>query len=82
MAVFQLPFRGADHYLIKPADVAQILTAYENRHGYRRVTAELRLQGIVVNHKRVLRVMREDNLVSLRKRKFVVIFPCLSFGVQ
>ena len=47
--------------------------ALENRfYGYRRVTAELRRQGIVVNHKRVLRVMREDNLLSLRKRRFVV----------
>lgn len=47
--------------------------ALENRcYGYRRVTAALRLEGIVVNHKRVLRVLREDNLLSLRKRKFVV----------
>jgi putative transposase len=47
--------------------------ALKNRcYGYRRVVAELRLQGIFVNHKRVLRVMREDNLLSLRKRKFVV----------
>jgi len=47
--------------------------ALENRfYGYRRVAAELRRQGIVVNHKRVLRVMREDNLLSLRKRRFVV----------
>jgi transposase InsO family protein len=47
--------------------------ALENRfYGYRRVTAELRLQGFLLNHKRVLRVMREDNLLCLRKRKFVV----------
>ena len=47
--------------------------ALENRfYEYRRVTAELRLQGLIVNHKRVLRVMRDDNLLSLRKRKFVV----------
>jgi putative transposase len=47
--------------------------ALENRYyGYRRVTADLRLRGVIVNHKRVLRVMREDNLLSLRKRKFVV----------
>jgi putative transposase len=47
--------------------------ALEHRcYGYRRVTAELRLAGVVVNHKRVLRVMREDNLLSLRRRKFVV----------
>jgi len=47
--------------------------ALENRcYGYRRVAAELRRQGIVANHKRVLRVMREDNLLSIRKRRFVV----------
>jgi len=47
--------------------------ALENRYyGYRRVMAGLRLQGVIVNHKRVLRVMREDNLLSLRRRKFVV----------
>jgi putative transposase len=47
--------------------------ALQNRfYGYRRVAAELRRQGVVVNHKRVLRVMREDNLLSLRKRRFVV----------
>jgi putative transposase len=48
-------------------------TALQNRfYGYRRVAAELRLQGVIVNHKRVLRVMREDNLLCLRKRKFMV----------
>ena len=36
------------------------------------MAAELRRQGIVANHKRVLRVMREDNLLSIRKRRFVV----------
>jgi transposase InsO family protein len=41
-------------------------------YGYRRVTAELRQQGLVVNHKAVLRVLRDDGLLSLRKRKFVL----------
>jgi transposase InsO family protein len=46
--------------------------ALGNRHyGYRRVTWELSRAGIVVNHKRVLRLMREDNLLCLRKRPFV-----------
>ena len=40
-------------------------------YGYRRITAELRRRGVVANHKRVLRLMREDNLLCLRKRKFV-----------
>jgi putative transposase len=38
------------------------------RYGYRRVTAELRNRGYVVNHKRVLRLMREDNLLCLKKK--------------
>jgi transposase InsO family protein len=36
-------------------------------YGYRRITAELRNRGYVVNHKRVLRLMREDNLLCVRK---------------
>ena len=41
-------------------------------YGWRRMTAELQRQGWTVNHKRVYRRMREDNLLCLRKRKFVV----------
>jgi transposase InsO family protein len=40
-------------------------------YGYRRVLAALRRQGMVVNHKRVRRIMREDNLLCLRRRRFV-----------
>lgn len=40
-------------------------------YGYRRVTAELHRQGVTANHKRVLRLMREDNLLCLRKRSFI-----------
>lgn len=47
--------------------------ALANRcYGYRRVAAELRRQGIVVNHKCVARLLRQDNLLSLRHRKFVL----------
>jgi putative transposase len=41
-------------------------------YGWRRVQAELKRRGWVVNHKRVRRIMREDNLLCLRRRKFVV----------
>ena len=41
-------------------------------YGWRRVTAQLQRRGWAVNHKRVYRRMREDNLLCLRKRKFVV----------
>jgi transposase InsO family protein len=40
-------------------------------YGYRPITKLLKREGWVVNHKRVLRLMREDNLLSLRRRKFV-----------
>jgi putative transposase len=41
-------------------------------YGYRRITAELQRRGFEVNHKHVLRLMREDNLLCLRQRSFVV----------
>jgi putative transposase len=41
-------------------------------YGRPRITAELRRQGWTVNHKRVRRLLREDNLLCIRKRKFVV----------
>ena len=40
-------------------------------YGYRRVQAELKRRGQQVNHKRVRRLMREDNLLCLRRRSFV-----------
>jgi len=42
-----------------------------SNHGYRRIGALLRRAGWVANHKRVLRVMAEDNLLCLRRRPFV-----------
>ncbi len=40
-------------------------------YGYRRVQAVLRRQGLIVNSKKIRRLMREDNLLALRKRKWV-----------
>jgi transposase InsO family protein len=41
-------------------------------YGRRRITEELRRRGWTVNPKRVRRLMREDNLLCVRRRKFVV----------
>jgi len=41
-------------------------------YGRPRITAELRRQGWTVNPKRVHRLMREDNLLCVRRRKFLV----------
>ena len=40
-------------------------------YGYRRVTVALRREGWSVNHKRVLRIMREESLLCQLKRRFV-----------
>ena len=41
-------------------------------YGSRRVVELLRMEGLPVGRKRVQRIMREDNLLALRKRRFVV----------
>jgi len=41
-------------------------------YGDRRITRELQQHGFVANHKRVLRMMREDNLLCVRRRRFMV----------
>ncbi len=40
-------------------------------YGYRRVTATIQRKGMVVNAKKVLRLMREDNLLAQRKAPFL-----------
>ena len=41
-------------------------------YGRPRITAELRRRGWVINPKKVYRILREDNLLCLRRRKFVL----------
>jgi transposase InsO family protein len=40
-------------------------------YGYRPITKELHRRGVIANHKRVLRLMRADNLLCLRRHAFV-----------
>jgi transposase InsO family protein len=56
---------------MKVLDRLQGLALEFPSYGYRRLTAALRREGFVVNHKQVLRLMREDNLLCLRKKPFV-----------
>jgi putative transposase len=51
--------------------VVQKIALSQPSYGYRRVQAELQRRGQRVNHKRVRRLMREDNLLCLRRRSFV-----------
>ena len=52
--------------------IQQIAIEHRRGYGYRRISAELRRRGIAVNHKRVARIMREDNLLAVQPRQFVV----------
>jgi putative transposase len=54
-------------------DAIQRLALAHEHYGYRRIAAQLRREGWTVNRKRVLRLMREDNLLCLRKRRFVPV---------
>ena len=52
-------------------DVIQRLVIGNKHYGYRRIGALLRREGWCANHKRVLRLMRQDNLLCLRRQAFV-----------
>jgi putative transposase len=52
--------------------IQQIALEHRRRYGYRRISAERRRRGMVVNHKRVARIMREDNVLAVQPRQFVV----------
>ncbi|HEY8184859.1 MAG TPA: IS3 family transposase [Pyrinomonadaceae bacterium] len=52
--------------------VQQIFLEHRRRYGYRRVSKELRRRGLLVNHKRVQRLMQTDNLLAVQRRAFVV----------
>lgn len=53
------------------SDLIQRLALKRRHEGYRRIARRLREQGAIINAKRVLRLMRADNLLSLRRKPFV-----------
>lgn len=52
-------------------DLIQTIALANRHYGYRRIAREIGRQGLIVNMKRVRRLMREDNLLSQRERPFV-----------
>jgi transposase InsO family protein len=52
--------------------IQEVALTHRRRYGYRRVTMEVRRRGMAINHKRVLRIMQEDNLLAIRYRKFIL----------
>jgi transposase InsO family protein len=51
--------------------IQQIFLEHRGRYGYRRITKELRRRGLLVNRKRVQRLMQSDNLLGLQPKAFV-----------
>jgi putative transposase len=80
---------GPDPHMDLRDAIQRIALAWPS-YGRPRITAELRRQGWTVNPKLVYRLMREDNLLCVRQRKFVVttdsnhtrrIYPNLAPGM-
>ena len=68
---FGAPGADSDEEEPRLRDAIQRVAIESRQYGYRRVTHALRAQGWEVNHKRVARLMREDGLLAIRKRRFV-----------
>lgn len=64
--------RGAREEPVELRDQMQRIALENPCYGYRRITVELQRQGRKVNHKRVLRLLRADNLLCLRRRRAFV----------
>lgn len=72
-------------------DRIQRISLEHRQYGSRRITEALRAEGLVINRKRVQRLMRLDNLLVLRKRRFLTttnsrhtyaVFPNLAQGCE
>jgi putative transposase len=75
---------------VEVRDLIQRIVLENRFYGYRRVAAELERRGVVANHKRVLRLMRLDNLLAVRKQRYVfttdsrhtyAVYPNLAAGL-
>lgn len=82
--------RQASPVAMEIRDQMQKIAVEWPTYGYRRITAVLQQRGFDINHKRVLRMMREDNLLCVGHRKFVVttdsrhnlrVYPNLAGGL-
>ena len=67
---FRLPRQGIPVEM-ELRDEMQKIALESPGYGYRRITAELQRRNFDVNHKRVLRMMRKDNLLCVRRRSFI-----------
>jgi putative transposase len=62
----------AEEEMAIQAAIQEIALGHHRRYGYRRITVELHRRQMRINHKRVLRIMREDNLLAIRHRRYIL----------
>ena len=65
----QAALQVVDKYAATRDQIKPIYDLHKGRYGYRRITATLRRQGNVINHKTVQRLMQELQLKSLVRLK-------------
>ena len=64
-------YQKKDKYKGLKTLIHNICNKNHGRYGYRRVTLQLHKQGIKVNHKVVMRLMKEENLTcKIRAKKY------------
>ena len=69
---YRFPPAGRGEEDLELRDAMQRIALEFPSYGWPRMTKELQRRGWAVNHKRVYRLMGEDNLLCLRKRRFIV----------
>jgi putative transposase len=62
---------SVSHHEVELRGQIQSVALEMRAYGYRPITKELQRRGVIVNHKRVLRLLRQDNLLCLRRQAFV-----------
>ena len=84
------PHQASAPIEVEIRDEMQKVALESPSYGYRRITQEIQRRGFDINHKRVLRMMREDNLLCIRRRAYAVttdsshgfpVYPNLARGI-
>jgi transposase InsO family protein len=70
-AGFYRRLRAEDHWdeeMEVRSEIQRVALEHRGHYGYRRIAAELKRRGMLVNHKRVARMMREDSLLAIPRQ--------------
>ena len=65
---YHISRQQADNYTNVRKRISEIFTQHNKRYGYRRIYAQLRNEGYIINHKTVQKLMQEMHLKSVVRR--------------